>query len=88
MSLYIALGAVDDVRLQSVARELTHPGKSVAMQSGTAGWLWVDDAPERFGPAIGNATGVRAVSSGRLVWSGAQTGHAAERLPYSGGSRK
>ena len=27
MSLYIAPCAVDDVRLQSVARELTYPGK-------------------------------------------------------------
>lgn len=54
------------------------------MQAGPVGWLWVDDQPERFGPATDDATGVTVVSSGRLVWS-AQEWLRAERLPFSGG---
>jgi hypothetical protein len=84
MSLYLVPAGVDEGRLISVALELAHPGKRSAMQAGVAGWLWVDDAPRRFGPALDDATGVRVVSSGRLAWS-ARDWARAERLPYSGG---
>lgn len=54
------------------------------MHAGTPGWVWVDDQPERFAPALDAVTGVQVVSSGRLVWS-AQEWSNAERLPYGGG---
>ena len=54
------------------------------MHAGPAGWLWVDDQAQRFGPSSDAATGVQVVSSGRLTWS-ARDWSRAERLPYSGG---
>ena len=84
MSLYLVPAGVDEARLQSVAREFRHAGKSEELKPGPAGWLWVDDAPERFGPAYDPATGVRVVSSGRLAWSAIEWARAA-RLLYTGG---
>ncbi|MDP2829674.1 MAG: hypothetical protein Q8O37_13845 [Sulfuricellaceae bacterium] len=84
MSFYICPNGIDRARLQSVASELAQPGKETVMHAGPVGWLWVDDQPERFGPATDDATGVTVVSSGRLVWSAQEWLHA-ERLNYSGG---
>jgi asparagine synthase len=84
MSFYVASGEIDRGRLQSVAAELASPGKEALMQPGPAGWLWVDDDPERFGPAVDPATNVRMICSGRLAWSAHEWQRAA-RLPYAGG---
>lgn len=84
MSLYFAPGGMDEDRVRAVVDELTAPHKSVQVHPGTPGWAWVDDDPERFGPASCNETGVTAVVSGRLCWSAADW-RRAERLPYRGG---
>jgi hypothetical protein len=84
MSFYISSGRLTTPQLQSVAHELAQDGKVAVMQEGPVGWLWVDDQPERFGPAVDDATGVRVISSGRLVWS-AKEWAVAEALPYKGG---
>ena len=84
MSFYLCPNGVDQTRLETVASELAQRGKQAIMQPGAVGWLWVDDQPERFGPASDTRTGVNVVCSGRLVWS-AQEWSRAERLPYIGG---
>lgn len=84
MSLYFSPGEINKTRLQSVAREIARDGSSVVIEPGAAGYLWIGDTPERFGPALDERTGVRVVSSGRLVWS-AQDWARSARLPYSGG---
>jgi asparagine synthase (glutamine-hydrolysing) len=84
MSLYFVPNQINESRLQSVAREIARDGSSVVIEPGDAGHLWIGDTVERFGPALDKRTGVRAVSSGRLVWS-AQDWARSARLSYSGG---
>lgn len=84
MSLYLAPKGIGQDRLRSVAKELACPGKATSMEIGEPGWIWVDDDPERFGPAIDMRTGVRVVTSGRLAWSANDWARAA-KLPYNGG---
>ncbi|PPC86959.1 MAG: hypothetical protein CTY39_03855, partial [Hyphomicrobium sp.] len=68
MSLYVAPHGISLDRLHSIAREITRPLDSVEMRPGAGGYLWVGRAPERFAPAIDDATGVIVVTSGRLAW--------------------
>ncbi len=84
MSLYVAPNGISSTRLRLVTAELQTPGKIALSHAGSPGWLWVDDAPERFAPAKDPVTGVAVISSGRLVWS-AEHWSRAERLPYTGG---
>ena len=84
MSLYFAASRIDDARLRLVQREMSYPGKCTVMHAGAPGWLWVDDAPERFGPAEDPVTGVEALCSGRTAWPALEWSRA-QRLPYSGG---
>lgn len=84
MSFYISPHGISYARLRSVAREIVRPLDSVEMRPGVGGYLWVGRAPERFAPAIDDATGVTVVTSGRLAWP--QTAwSAAAHLPYRGG---
>jgi hypothetical protein len=84
MSLYVVPNGATAERLGAVAAEFEYPGKSVAMKPGAMAWLWVDDDPARFAPALDPATGVEVIASGRLAWS-AEAWARAESLPYEGG---
>ncbi|MET0274572.1 MAG: hypothetical protein ABW360_16420 [Phenylobacterium sp.] len=84
MALYLALGRIDEARLEAVRAESLHPGKVSQMRAGAPGWLWVDDDPARFGPALDESTGVTVISSGRTAWSATEWSRAAQ-LPYAGG---
>lgn len=84
MSLYFVVNGIDKARLKCVQREVSYGGKSTVMHTGVPGWLWVDDAPERFGPAVDPVTKIEAICSGRTAWSALDWSRA-KRLPYSGG---
>ena len=84
MSFYIDPNGINQQRLKSVADELLYGKKQALTRTGPVGWVWVDDDPERFGPASDEETGITVVSSGRLVWP-AQEWSRASDLPYRGG---
>ncbi len=84
MSFYICPSGADRARLNAVANELAYRGKHAAIHDGKPGWAWVDDQPERYGPAVDPVSGVHAMCSGHLVWSADDWSRAA-RLPYTGG---
>ena len=84
MGFYIDPNGISELRLQSVVREMSYGSKQSVVHAGPIGWAWIDDDPDRFGPALDERTGITVISSGRLVWSAQEWSRAAS-LPFSGG---
>src|SRR5436309_660050 len=84
MSLYFVPAEISRARLEGVARELEREIFASVIEPGAGGFVWIGTKQDHFGPARDNASGVRVVCSGQLVFS-AHDWARARRLPYEGG---
>jgi hypothetical protein len=84
MSLYFSPEDISHARLEGVGHELERNIHTTVIERGAGGFVWIGGKQDHFGPARDNASGVRVICSGQLVFS-AHDWARAGRLPYEGG---